>query len=372
MSDPSPTANLSLSLDDIIKQRRTERKIEEVAKAAKKRTPIKSQENQQKSKPTSAQHATGSSKAKRDAKVAAKRGLSDNPKPSRGNVEKEIHRQQRAGSTNQPRGSPGASVYVGNLSFKTSWQTLKDHMRKAGNVEKASIMEENGKPKGCGIVIYQHPKDAQRAIRELDGCPLDGRPIFIREDRKGPKISERGAKPPELSVFVGNLSFETRWQDLKDHMRGAGNVDDAKILQHPDGRPKGCGIVAYQHPKDALRAVRQLNGSLLNRRPIIVRQDRQQAPSRPDFPGIGSHQSTGAQLYVGNLAWKTSWQDLKDLFATVGVVDRAEVIVGVDGRPKGFGIVKFFNSNNADAAIKKLDGAELDGRKLQVRSDNRA
>jgi RNA recognition motif-containing protein len=75
---------------------------------------------------------------------------------------------------------------------------------------------------------------------------------------------------------------------------------------------------------------------------------------------------------VGNLAWETSWQDLKDFFATVGNVDRAEVIVGVDGRPKGFGIVRYYNTNDADAAITKLDGAELDGRALHVRFDNKS
>jgi len=374
MSDPIPAANLSLSLDDIIKQRRSEKKIEEQAKAVKKRTPIKSKENhqQQKSKPTSAQKATGSSKAKRDAKMAAKRGLSNSSKPTRGNVDKEIHRQQRAGSTKQSRGSSSVSVYVGNLAYKTRWQDLKDHMRKAGNVDKVTILEGNdGRSKGCGIVVYQHPKDAQRAIRELADSTLDDRPIFVREDREDSKTNEKKTNSPELCVFVGNIAFESSWQDLKDHMRGAGNVDSAKIMQYPDGRPKGCGLVVYQHPKDVQRAIREMSGSVLHGRNITVRQNREQSDPRPGPPAQGN-QSSGGQLYVGNLAWETSWQDLKDFFATVGNVDRAEVIVGVDGRPKGFGIVRYYNTNDADAAITKLDGAELDGRALHVRLDNKS
>mmetsp|Transcript_20553 Transcript_20553/g.30327 ORF Transcript_20553/g.30327 Transcript_20553/m.30327 type:complete len:378 (-) Transcript_20553:802-1935(-) len=372
MSDPNPSANLSLSLDDIIKQRRSEKKNEEKAKAAKKRTPIKSKENQQKSKPTTAQKATGSNKAKRDAQMAAKRGISQSPKPTKGHVEKEIYRQQRAEPGHQPaRGN--CSIFVGNLSYKTSWQNLKDHMRKVGNVDKATIIQgSDGRSKGCGIVVFQDARDAQRSVRELAESELDGRTIFISEDRDEQKVHHSTARP-DLSVFVGNLAFETSWQDLKDHMRKAGNVENAKILEHPDGRSKGCGLVSYQQPKDAQRAVRQLHDSVLKGRPMTVRENREKTNTgnsnggkRPD-PPVGNN-----QVFVGNLGYATTWKSLKDLFASVGSVNRAEVIVGHDGKQKGFGIVTFFNPNDAEAAINRLNGAELDGRKLLVRYDERA
>ena len=44
-------------------------------------------------------------------------------------------------------------------------------------------------------------------------------------------------------VFVGNLSFKTTWQGLKDHMREAGDVIRADIFSDPTGRSKGCGYV---------------------------------------------------------------------------------------------------------------------------------
>lgn len=42
-------------------------------------------------------------------------------------------------------------------------------------------------------------------------------------------------------VFVGNLSWDVSWQDLKDHMNTAGNVLYADVLRYEDGRSKGCG-----------------------------------------------------------------------------------------------------------------------------------
>jgi len=92
-------------------------------------------------------------------------------------------------------GGGSNSVYVGNLTYETSWQDLKDHMRQAGDVIHAEIFtfegkgkggkgNKGGKSKGCGLVEYGHPKDATRAIRTLTDTELDGRLIFVREDRE--------------------------------------------------------------------------------------------------------------------------------------------------------------------------------------------
>src|SRR3546814_11905915 len=81
-------------------------------------------------------------------------------------------------------------------------------------------------------------------------------------------------------VFVGNLSWEVAWQDLKDHMRQAGNVTRADVLRGPDGRSRGCGIVEFENLEDAQTAIDTLNDSMLMGRPIFVREDREPPRSR--------------------------------------------------------------------------------------------
>lgn len=49
-------------------------------------------------------------------------------------------------------------------------------------------------------------------------------------------------------MFVSNLAYEVAWQDLKDHMRQAGNVLRADVFIGYDGRSKGFGIVEYSKP----------------------------------------------------------------------------------------------------------------------------
>lgn len=52
----------------------------------------------------------------------------------------------------------------------------------------------------------------------------------------------------QSKVFVSNLAYEVGWQDLKDHMREAGNVLRADVFIGVDGRSKGLGTVEFSKP----------------------------------------------------------------------------------------------------------------------------
>ena len=79
---------------------------------------------------------------------------------------------------------------------------------------------------------------------------------------------------------------------------------------------------------------------------------------------------SGLALYVGNLPWSTSWQQLKDLFAEYNV-KFADVKSGYDGRPRGYGIVRFDTEDDATAALA-LNGYDLEGREIVVRFDRQS
>lgn len=207
------------------------------------------------------------------------------------------------------------SVYVGNLAYETSWQDLKDHMRAAGNVDKADILKsDDGRSKGCGIVLYQKPHESARAIRELQNTELNGRPIFVREDR------EHGHN---------------------GHHHGGGYNNNNNNNNRGHGHQGG-----YQQ------------------------QGHHQQHRAGFMPGAPAEE--GCQLFVGNLSWETGWRELKDHFRQCGEVDRAEVAEGSDGRKRGFGLIRFHTAKDAQKAIEELSGVELDGRPLEVRVDNKA
>jgi RNA recognition motif-containing protein len=73
------------------------------------------------------------------------------------------------------------------------------------------------------------------------------------------------------------------------------------------------------------------------------------------------------KLFVGNLPYTTTNEELGEYFAKFGEVTSASVIMDrATGRSKGFGFVEMTNDNEADTAIAQGDGAEMDGRKLTV------
>jgi RNA recognition motif-containing protein len=72
-------------------------------------------------------------------------------------------------------------------------------------------------------------------------------------------------------------------------------------------------------------------------------------------------------IYVGNLTWGTTADDLLALFQQHGEVTRAQVITDREtGRSRGFGFVEMANDNEAQAAIDALNGSNLQGRPLTV------
>ena len=71
-------------------------------------------------------------------------------------------------------------------------------------------------------------------------------------------------------------------------------------------------------------------------------------------------------IYVGNLPWSSSEDDVRDAFAQYGEVISAKIIYDREtGRSRGFGFVEM-EDGAADEAIKDLDGSEMGGRNLKV------
>ncbi|KAF9031653.1 hypothetical protein BDZ89DRAFT_614541 [Hymenopellis radicata] len=203
------------------------------------------------------------------------------------------------------------------------------------------------------------------------------------DGRTGPPRDTR------TQLFVGNLPYRVRWQDLKDLFRQAGTVLRADVSLGPDNRSRGYGTVLLATAEDAGRAVDKFNGYSWQTRILEVRPDRlppdfdnpTPAPSGsyplPDIDSLSlysldrptSSSGGGKNLFVGNLPFHCQWQDLKDLFRQAGTIIRADVALGQDGRSRGFGTVVFATDYDADRAVKMFNGYEYNGRPLKVHYD---
>ncbi|KAF9924195.1 hypothetical protein FBU30_005790 [Linnemannia zychae] len=198
-----------------------------------------------------------------------------------------------------------------------------------------------------------------------------------RSGRSRSRSPARGGAAPNFlrdrRVYVGNLSYDVAWTDLKDFMREVGPVAHADVLLSPDGRSKGCGVVEFQNAEDAKAAIRKMNDVILKGRPVFVREDRESG-ERIGASGGRAQASRSAdiairQVFVGNLPFSVHWKDLKDMFRRAGPVDRADVFLNNEMRSKGSGIVLFERASDVQRAISMFDRYEWHGRRIEVRED---
>jgi len=181
----------------------------------------------------------------------------------------------------------------------------------AATTEKADeVMDEtNASDKGpAGAEAAEEPKDkeAEPAAASSGGGKMTNSKHGNRDARRHAPYKRKADATPashhysedkSRRVYVGNLSWEVTWRDLKNHMTTTGcEVTRADVLQTHDGRSKGCGIVEFANSDGAKKAVLTLNDTELLGRQIFVREDREETAT-VTHPTDGSTQSR--RVYVG-------------------------------------------------------------------------
>jgi len=104
---------------------------------------------------------------------------------------------------------PGRVLFVGNLPFHCQWQDLKDLFRAAGNILRADVaLNEDGRSRGFGTVLFASPEDAQTAVRLYHGYEYSGRVLKVHFDRHTPCGPASFMVPTDPSQYTS--AFHTR------------------------------------------------------------------------------------------------------------------------------------------------------------------
>lgn len=73
------------------------------------------------------------------------------------------------------------------------------------------------------------------------------------------------------------------------------------------------------------------------------------------------------KLFIGNIAWSATKEDLKAFFEEIGPVEDAFLVYDRErGRHKGFGFITYVNAEDAERAMKELDGKDFQGREIRI------
>jgi len=295
----------------------------------------------------------------------------------------------------------GTKVFVGNLAWSVDSQDLQEHMSTSGGVVTAEILTlRDGRSKGSGTVTFDCEQSATQAIQDMTDTELKGRPIWLREFREEQKSAGNGGgnggapqyqqqAAPEVvegaadcQVHVGNLTWGTTSEQLRYLVEeyGQAGITHCEVVIGRDGRSRGYGLVVFNSPDDAAQCIEGLHGTMLEDRDLTVRISRPRGERTPQGPrqggGTGGMQrgavgndETGYTVFVGNMPWSFSWQQLKDMAKDYGDVKFVDVGKDRQGRSRGVGTIAFHELSSAHDCIQKLNGFEVEGRALLVKED---
>lgn len=155
-------------------------------------------------------------------------------------------------------------VYVGNLPPDCRTKELEDIFYKYGRIRYVDVKKARGPP--FAFVEFDDPLDADDAVRGRDGYNFDGYKLKV-EKQKGSRGGDggfrgsrgggygggRGGPPTRRSdyrVIVSGLPPTGSWQDIKDHLRVAGNVCYADVFKDGTGV---CEFIRYDDMKYAVK-----------------------------------------------------------------------------------------------------------------------
>lgn len=290
-------------------------------------------------------------------------------------------RSPPGGARRHPPPIPACTVYVSNLDFSVGWQKVKDVFKVAGRVINVEILtDRDNRSKGVATVQFEDPSMALNAISLFHGQMLMDRPMIVKLDRKA------GPAPDSLSLRLN------RMQDLPPQ-NYLGSAMMPSLSDLPPVRDNRSSHRFDRERRDYLERLDQLSMSRKDRAMHYLNHRASQEasqgrgsssggmgssysilgpPPAPEPPFRSSASKAGRQLFVNNLAYKTTWQVLKDHFKKVGPVQHTDVLTNADGRPRGSGIVLYSSSEDAARAVEVLNQSELDGRIIEVKFDQYA
>mmetsp|Transcript_15533 Transcript_15533/g.17907 ORF Transcript_15533/g.17907 Transcript_15533/m.17907 type:complete len:319 (-) Transcript_15533:1260-2216(-) len=190
-------------------------------------------------------------------------------------------------------------------------------------------------------------------------------------DSHGDSAPAAAEPAEEVKLYVGNLDFAANEDSLRETFGAHGEITDCFLpMDRESGRPRGFGFVTFSTRSAAEQAIAKLDQTDMGGRTIRVNESRPKGESAPGGGGGGGgfNASGGAdvKLYVGNLSYDTTQDTLQAEFEKIGSVSDCYLPTDREtGRIRGFAFVTMVAAD-AQTALDKMNGAEVDGRELRV------
>lgn len=162
-------------------------------------------------------------------------------------------------------------------------------------------------------------------------------------------------------LYLGRLPMDARSDDVAKFFDGYGRIVDVRVMT-------GFGFVEFENGRDAEDALNAFNGKNFMGTNIVLEFAKESRPKRDTFDSdraFRARRPPGFRLIVSGISRDTSWQDLKDFGREAGSVTFADI----DRDSGGDGVLEYQHREDAERAVKQLDGKDLRGQTVRVLAD---
>ncbi|KAI8344011.1 hypothetical protein BC941DRAFT_447035 [Chlamydoabsidia padenii] len=169
-------------------------------------------------------------------------------------------------------------------------------------------------------------------------------------------------------VFIGNLSFSTDDNGLKQYFESVGKVIDATVIKRGKHRSAGYGFVTFETEKEAQQAVEKLDKTMLDDREITIQMasPKTEKTKRRSLPARRPTTASTTRLFVANLPFVTTDEEMAALFADFSI-ESATVARLRNGRSKGYGFVDVANETEQQKIIDNFKPLMVAEREVTVK-----
>jgi len=253
------------------------------------------------------------------------------------------------------------SLYVGDLHPDVTEAMLFEKFSQTGPVLSIRVCRDmiTRRSLGYAYVNFQQPGDAERAMDTMNFDVLKGKPIRIMWSQRDPSLRKSGVG----NIFIKNLDKSIDNKDMYDTFSTFGTILSCKVATDEHGNSKGYGFVHFETEEAANKAIEKVNGMLLSDKKLYVGRF---IPRKDREKDLGEMAKKFTNVYIKNFPDSFDENKLKDLFEAYGKITSYKVMYDEATKSRGFGFVAFEDAEDAETAVKELNGKELDGKVVYV------
>lgn len=232
------------------------------------------------------------------------------------------------------------------------------HRRRSRSPEYDRYYRPEGRPRRDDDDRRDRDKDRRRSQSPKKGVKTKTPEPQLTEDERDRR-----------TVFVQQLAARLRTKELIQFFEKVGPVKEAQIVKdRVSGRSKGVGYVEFKDEESVPLAI-QMTGQKLLGIPIIAQlteAEKNRQARNPEASSSNHNSVPFHRLYVGNIHFSITEQDLQNVFEPFGELEFVQLQKDETGRSRGYGFVQFRDPNQAREALEKMNGFDLAGRPIRV------